>query len=74
MYEVRDVAAAPLPRLARYCTAGAGVGISAFELVSGGLRRLQPVACVQHLACRGGVATACRGAQGEPVAYRLRCV
>ena len=34
MYEVRDVAVAPLPRLARYCTAGAGVGVSAFELVS----------------------------------------
>ena len=34
MYEVRDVAVAPLPRLARYCTTGAGVGVSAFELVS----------------------------------------
>jgi len=34
MYEVRDVAVAPLSRLARYCTAGAGVGVSAFELVS----------------------------------------
>jgi arginine decarboxylase len=34
MYEVRDVAVVPLLRLARYCTAGAGVGVSAFELVS----------------------------------------
>jgi arginine decarboxylase len=34
MYEVRDAALAPLPRLARYCTAGAGIGVSAFELVS----------------------------------------
>jgi arginine decarboxylase len=34
MYEVRDIAVVPLSRLARYCTAGAGVGVSAFELVS----------------------------------------
>jgi arginine decarboxylase len=34
MYEVRDAAVALLPRLARYCTAGAGIGVSAFELVS----------------------------------------
>ena len=34
MYEVRDVAVVPLLRLARYCTAGSGVGVSACELVS----------------------------------------
>lgn len=34
MQEVVQVSAAVLPRLARYCTVGAGVGVSAFELVS----------------------------------------
>ncbi|MCS6922879.1 MAG: arginine decarboxylase, pyruvoyl-dependent [Fimbriimonadales bacterium] len=34
MHQVAHVSAAALPRLARYCTVGAGVGVSAFELVS----------------------------------------
>lgn len=34
MQEVIQVSAATLPRLARFCTAGAGVGVSAFELLS----------------------------------------
>lgn len=34
MKEVIQVSATALPRLARFCTAGAGVGTSAFELLS----------------------------------------
>ncbi|MCX7924754.1 MAG: arginine decarboxylase, pyruvoyl-dependent [Fimbriimonadales bacterium] len=34
MQEVRQFSAAALTQLARFCTAGAGVGVSAFELVS----------------------------------------
>lgn len=34
MQEVIQVSAAALPRLAHFCTAGAGVGVSAFELLS----------------------------------------
>lgn len=34
MFEAEDLSVVPLSRLARYCTAGAGVGVSAFELVS----------------------------------------
>ncbi|MCX7992632.1 MAG: arginine decarboxylase, pyruvoyl-dependent [Fimbriimonadales bacterium] len=34
MQTMPQVSVASLPRLARYCTAGAGVGVSAFELVS----------------------------------------